>query len=199
MEPAHHPSPDPSGSFFSSPREKRYWLLVLLVVLGITISLFFGQALLPFLQSQDLQAGLFLTGMALTAGATLGYGLRKKAGKWEWFLLMGILAVYLMSFLRLGLAERSHLIEYSVLALLIHQALAARQAGGRMPQSVPFWAIILSFGISLLDELIQIGIPYRVFDPEDILFNGLAIAGAIGAISGLRYLGKLRQKKPANS
>lgn len=194
LSPMESSSTQSGKPFFSGSRERRYWVMVLLVVGGIMASLFLGQPLLKLFKSQDVQAGLFLTGMALTTLAIFGYGFRRKAGKSEWFLLIGILAVYLMCFLRLGLAERSHLIEYSVLALLIHQALSERKRAERLPGNVSLYALLLTFAISLLDECLQLFIPFRVFDPEDILFNALAILGAIGAVVLLRYVRKLKRK-----
>ncbi len=41
--------------------------------------------------------------------------------------------------------------------------------------------------IGIIDELVQIIIPKRVFDTDDILFNGISIIGAIMIIALLSF------------
>ena len=91
-------------------------------------------------------------------------------------------------FWRLGLAERSHLIEYSVLAIFIHKALLERIQNG---EKVPLTALT-AFGLTVLigaiDEGNQYFLPSRVFDVEDIMFNSLAAFMAIGGSSLLMWI-----------
>ena len=51
-------------------------------------------------------------------------------------------------------------------------------------------AFAFTFIIGILDECIQIFLPERVFDPTDILFNGLAASIAIATIVLLRWVRK---------
>ena len=99
----------------------------------------------------------------------------------------GIVAVYLMLFLRLGLPERTHLMEYGVLAIFIHMALTERNhQGGSVPRpAVLAW--IAAFLIGVIDETLQLFLPARVFDSEDILFNGIAVSMAIGGSTTLAW------------
>ena len=114
--------------------------------------------------------GLFLVGAAITflglktgpSGLTVGVAL-------------GVAGVYLIAFLRMtSPEERTHLIEYTIVALLVFEALKERAGNGRR---VPAPAL-LAFGatalLGVLDESIQALLPSRVFDPIDILFNALA-------------------------
>ncbi len=100
-----------------------------------------------------------------------------------------------MLFLRLGLPERSHLFEYSVLAIIIHKALNERaNQGGQVP--VPaLLAFAIAFLIGVFDECLQIILPDRVFDPVDILFNGFAVTMAIGSSVILRWIRNYRNKE----
>ncbi len=107
---------------------------------------------------------------------------------------LGLLAVYLMVFLRMGLTERSHLIEYSVLAIFIHKALIERTKGNKVLVSA-FIAWIATLATGVLDECIQIFLPDRVFDPVDILFNGLAGFMAIGSSVLLQWIRKKVKKR----
>ena len=83
----------------------------------------------------------------------------------------------------LTVAERSHMFEYGLLAILIYEALKERQANGKKIKYPVLSAILLGGTVGLIDELVQIFIPFRVFDFVDIIFNYLACA--LGVIMSL--------------
>ncbi|WP_445381206.1 VanZ family protein [Robiginitalea sp. IMCC43444] len=165
--------------YFTTSREKKSWLLALLVYGTILSTLFIGTPLSKLLRNQDTQVILFLSGMVLIAISIGLHSFSKRPAKMELTVFFGIVAVYIMFFFRLGAPERSHLIEYSVLAICIHMAMQERI------KSRTWVAGIIAFGITFflgaLDEIIQLFIPERVFDFQDIAFNGLAAALAIGS------------------
>lgn len=101
----------------------------------------------------------------------------------EMSVLLGIAAVYVMFFFRLGALERSHLIEYSVLAVFLHRALLERSTNKKPSLRPALLAIGLGVLIGLLDEVLQFFLPNRTFDPEDMIFNGFAVVMAITASS----------------
>lgn len=175
---------------FTSRREKHLWLWVLAVLLAIFSTLFVGQPLAELFRNQDVQAVIFLLGMLLVGLTILVHALRKKVHQIELALWLGITAVYAMLFLRLGLAERSHLIEYSVLAIFIHRALIERRSQGKLIAWPALLALVSAFIIGVLDEGIQFFLPNRVFDPVDIFFNGMAATLAIGFTVGLDWVRK---------
>ena len=182
-------------SLFKSTKEKRLWLFALAVVLIIISTLFLGTPLTELLADQNVRAVFFLMGMALVAGAVLFHGFRNNASRIEWVVLIGMLAIFLMLFLRLGMAERSHLIEFGVLAIFIYMAMSERM-GSNIPILKPaIWAFGLSLLIGIIDEGLQIFIPDRVFDPVDIFFNGMAAFMAIGSSLLLQWLRKKFRKK----
>ncbi len=168
-------------ALFTSSREQQLWLWVLAVLVAIFATLFIGQPLISILSNQNIQAALFMLGMALVGAAIVVHALKTKPKKIELVVLLGIVAVYILFFLRLGLAERSHLLEYSVLAIFIHKALRERVHHGKQISMPALLAFVISFLIGVLDECIQIVLPNRVFDLEDIIFNGFAVTMAIGA------------------
>ena len=97
-----------------------------------------------------------------------------------------------MFILRLGMPERSHLMEYGVLAIFIHMAIRERLSQGKripLPELITF---IITFLVGVLDECIQILLPNRYFDLEDIVFNGIAAAMAIGSYVLLTWVRKRR-------
>ena len=180
---------------FTSSREKHLWLWAFLVFAAIFSTLFIGQPLAILFKNQDIQAAVFLLVMVLVGATMLVHGIKTKPGKIEITILLGIIAVYIMFFLRLGLPERSHLMEYSVLAIFIHKAITERVRQGikiRMPALLAF---VATFLIGVFDECIQIILPNRVFDPTDIMFNGIAAAMAIGSSVVLTWARKLIIRK----
>lgn len=181
-------------SLFTSSREKKLWLWVLVVIAAIFSTLFIGQPLFKLLANQNLQAAYFLLGMALVGATIIVHGLKTKSSKFEISLWLGLAGVYTMLFLRLGLPERSHLMEYSVLAVFIHKAISERINQGKRIPFPAFLSFLITFLIGVMDECLQIFLPNRVFDPEDIVFNGMAAAMAIGASSLLSW-GRRKWKK----
>jgi VanZ family protein len=104
-----------------------------------------------------------------------------------------------MAFTRITLLEeRSHLIEYSVVAVFIYEALIERKSNGERVPYPAILAIILTSLIGFLDECIQLLMPSRVFDLQDILFNTLAAVFAVIAIQVLAWTRKrIRKRKVA--
>lgn len=142
-----------------------------LVTTAIFASLFMGKPLQEYLRDQNVQAVFFLTGMLLAALAVLFHGLNVRPDKRELAIWFGIAAVYVMFVFRLGAPERSHMIEYSILAILIHKYLLTPPSYSQSLTKTALLAITISSLIGVLDECIQIFLPHRVFDYYDIVFN----------------------------
>lgn len=177
-------------SFFTSEKEKRRWFYVLLVLTAIFAALFFGQPLIKIFGDQNIQAIIFVLGMLLVGAAIIIYGLKTQPRKTELVIWLGLAAVFIMLFLRLGLPERSHLFEYSILAIFIHGALLERAKNKRLIFKPALLAFLTTSTFGTLDECVQLFLPDRVFDTNDILFNGFAAFMAIGARVGLQFLRK---------
>ncbi len=176
-------------------REKHLWIAVTVVYLTILSTLFIGQPLANELRDQNVQAVVFLSGMFLVAVAVLLHGLIRRPGAVEYAFLIGIAAVYVMFFFRLGAPERSHLIEYSVLAVLLHKAFGKRYAGENGIWKPGLLAWVWGVSLGSLDEGIQFFLPNRVFDPLDIAFNSIAVTMAIAASVSLFLLRNFIKKK----
>lgn len=183
---------------FTSLREKRLWIWTLAVFTAIFSTLFIGQPLANLLQDQDVQAVFFVLGMLLTAAAVIVHGLKTKPSGKELSILLGIIAVYVMFIFRMGAPERSHLIEYSVLAIFMHKAFIERARQKKLIFKPAICALIFAFLVGVLDECIQIVLPNRVFDPEDILFNGIAATMAIASSALLNWIRKRSNTPPRN-
>ena len=117
-------------SFFTSSREKRLWLYTFLVLGAIILTLIFGGGLVPAMD-QKLQDALFFYIMVALAATVILHGLITRPGKAEIAIWLGLSAVYILLYARLGTAERTHLFEYSVLAIFIHKALVERTIQGK--------------------------------------------------------------------
>ncbi len=166
-------------SLFSSQREKKLWYWIAAVVLTIYSTLFLGQPFAKLFTSQDLQAIVFVVVMILVGIAVLLHAMKTRPSKKELVILISISAVYIMFFLRLGMPERSHLLEYSALAILVHMALLERIEHGHRVPIPSLLAMIIPICVGILDECLQLFIPDRVFDIQDIIFNSLAVLFAI--------------------
>ena len=177
-------------SLFKSPRERRLWLGTFVVIAAIYATIGLAATLSGLLYNQALSAVIFVAGMFSIGVSILTQGLQIRPGGLEIGVGLGIAVVYIFLFFRMSIPERSHLIEYSVVAVLMYEALVERRNRGG---SVPVPALVAVLATSLvgaLDEFIQLFLPSRVFDPVDILFNFLA---AVMAVVGVVVLGWARQ------
>ena len=185
---------------FSSARERRLWLWTLAVVVAIYSTLGISRTLAEYLREHGLLEAasfvLFLLGMLLVGATIVTQGVKARPGGAEIAVALGVTAAYLMVFLRMAvLEERTHLIEYGVVGVFIHAALAERASQGRRVPLPPLLAILATAVLGLLDECIQVFLPSRVFDPQDILFNLLAGTMAVAASVALAWARRWRGKE----
>ena len=101
----------------------------------------------------------------------------------EVLLLLGIGAVFAMVVVRVGVspAERTHLFEYCLVAVLVHQALIERSRNGRRVPFPTLAAITVTVVLGWVDEWIQALLPNRVYDLRDVGTNAVAAVGATWA------------------
>lgn len=176
-------------ALFVSARERRLWLWALASVAAIYLTLgLTGTVARRISGGGPLDVTLFflvVTLLALTV-VTSGLGFRPRGA--EIAVLLGVAVVGFMMFARMTLAERTHLIEYGVVAVLIHEALGERKARGRRVPAPAVLAILATTLVGTLDELIQLFLPSRVFDPIDILFNFLAATMTVATLMILAWV-----------
>jgi len=191
--------PDSSGPLFASDRERRLWAWTLAVVVAIYSTLGLAQTLGVALGDSGLVgAGFFLLACFLVLATVVTQGLKARPSGAEIAVALGVAAAYLLVFVRMAsLAERSHLIEYGVVAVFIYEALRERASQGRRVPVPALLAVLVTSLLGVLDECIQVFLPSRVFDPVDILFNFLAGVMAVLASLALawarrRVRGRLR-------
>lgn len=171
-----------SSPLFSSVRERRLWAWTLAVVVAIFSTLGLARKLSAVLGDSGLNVGLFILGCFLVLAAVITQGLQARPSGLEIGIALGVLAAYLLVFVRMAIpTERSHLIEYGVVALFIHEALLERASQGRKVPTPALLAILAAALLGVLDEGIQGLIPNRVLDPVDMLFNTLAAVMAVTA------------------
>lgn len=173
-------------SLFSSRREKRLWLWTFAIVVAIYASLGLAGELASALRDRDILSDAIWVGLFLIAATVVALTLKTRVGGAEIGVALGVVAVYLIVLTRMGLPEeRSHIIEYSVVAAFIYEALIERANNGRNVPMPALIALVATASIGALDELIQLLLPNRVFDVRDIGFNALAGMMAIGAALAL--------------
>ena len=173
---------------FTSIRERRLWLSTVAVVAAIYATLGLTGRLASTLRDAELLSAFFALGMVLIGVAIAVQGLLSRPGSAEIAVALGVATAYFMVFVRMGsLEERTHLIEYGIVALLIHAALNERAIWRPHVPAPALLAVTIAGSIGVVDELIQALLPTRVFDPRDILFNIVAAVFAVGAVKALRW------------
>lgn len=182
------------AAVFATRRERRLWAWTLVVVVAIYSTLGLARTLAAAVGPDALGAVLFVTGMLLVVGAVVLQAWRARPGGVEIGVGAGVAAAYLLVFVRMASpVERSHLIEYGVVALFVHEALLERVSAGRRVPRPAFVAIGVTALLGAVDEALQIVLPGRVFDPVDIVFNLVAAALAVTASVGLRWARRRRR------
>lgn len=181
--------PEMHTSYFSSTRERRLWFCALAIVAGIYSTLGLASTLGRI--NQNIAAIAFLSFMLAVGVTVVLIALKIRPRGAEIGVALGIASVYLFVLLRMTIPERSHLIEYSVVAAFIYAALTERVSNGRFVPVPTLIAILATTFIGAIDEFIQLFLPSRVFDTTDILFNFLA---AVMAVISSVALSWVRQK-----
>ena len=175
-------------SLFSSNRERRLWIWTAVVVAAIYSTLGLARTLVDHLGSDFVSVWLFLLGCLLVLLTVVTQGLKVRPGGAEVAVALGVAAAYLLILVRMSVpTERSHLVEYGVVAVFIHEALTERAGQGRRVPVPALLAILAASLVGVIDEGIQKLVPSRVFDPVDILFNVLAAVMAVTASVALRW------------
>lgn len=173
---------------FSSKRERRLWLWTLAVVVAIYSTLGLARTLAGSLRDRGLLNASFVFAMILVAATIMTQGLKRRPGKTEIMVGLGVAAAYLLVFVRMAIPEeRTHLIEYGVLAIFIHEALMERASQGRRVPRPALIAVLTTALIGIFDECIQAVLPNRVFDVRDILFNVVAAVMAVATSAALAW------------
>ncbi|MCY3699126.1 MAG: VanZ family protein [Gemmatimonadetes bacterium] len=180
---------------FSSKREKRLWIWALAVVVAIYATADLARTLADALRESgllELTPTMFSAGMFLIGIAILVQGLREGSRGVEVGFALGVAAIAIIGFARgIDAAERSHLIEYAVLALIIHEALVERKVHGRRVPVPAVLAIAATTAVGVIDECIQFFVPSRTFDLFDIGFDLLASVLAVGSSVSIRWVRRL--------
>ena len=183
--------------FFSSDRERRLWIWTLVVVVAIYSTLGLATTLAATLHDNGLLGvGCFILGCLLVLATVVTQGLTTRPGRTEIAVALGVAAAYLLVFVRMAVpTERSHLVEYGVVAVFVYEALTERASQGRR---VPAPAVLAFVGTSLIgviDECIQFVLPGRVFEWTDMLFNVLAASMAVAASAALGWARRQTQRR----
>lgn len=180
----------------SSARERRLWIATALTLVAIYASIPFAGSWAAALSAGALLAPAFAAGFVFAIVVTIGRSVRRARGPRPLWAAGAVTTVWVMLVVRLGVgaAERSHLFEYGLVALLIHELLLERwkSEGGRL--SVGVAAILLTAGFGWLDEGIQRVVPGRVYDLRDVGVNALAALVAVASSEALRWANDHRHR-----
>ena len=125
--------------------------------------------------------GLIIFIWMLRFEARIGVTWRRRLIQWVVVALYGV-------GMRYGVVapeERLHFLQISVLSFLIYRALSTTPENKRI-----FWAATLACIVGVVEEVIQIWVPKRFFDPRDM---GISAVAALLSSVWLRWVGHPRQ------
>lgn len=160
----------------------------LVVMVAIYSTLGLARALADTWGDTGLGAVLFILAAVMVLVAIVTQGLSTRPSGAEIGVAIGVAAAYLLVFVRMSVpTERSHLMEYGVVAILIYEALQERVSQGRQVPVPALLAIVITTLLGAIDECIQSMLPSRVCDPRDILFNVLAAVMAVVTSAALSW------------
>lgn len=187
-------------SAFSSSRERRLWLWTLAVVVAIYSTVGLARTLAVELRHRNLVDTAFVWVFVLILAAIVALGLKIRPGGAEIGVALGVVAVYAMVFIRMAIPEeRTHVIEYGVVAILIHEALTERASQVRRVPAPALVALGMTISIGAVDELLQLVVPSRVFDPADIFVNSVSAVMALAAKLALGWARPRRLSRSASA
>ncbi|REK38735.1 MAG: hypothetical protein DWQ20_03615 [Actinobacteria bacterium] len=179
-------------SLFTSHRESRLWIWAGTAAIAVFASIPFAGSLVTLIE-EPVATTLFVVGLLLILAGLVVFALRIRPGPEELAIALVIGAAYLLLFSRMSIpAERTHLVEYGVIAVLIRAALVERRSNGQFRHNASLVAVGAAMALGTVDELIQAFIPSRVFDWRDIGFNAGAALLAIIAVQALAWARKRR-------
>jgi len=113
--------------------------------------------------------------LILFVGSIIALWIKRPPGWRDIGVALGVALAYLIVFIRIqNSAERTHLIEYGIVAGLIHQALLIRVRNGHHVPMPAALTVAVTATLGLFDEIIQATLPTRTFDVRDIFFNAFA-------------------------
>ncbi len=190
-------------SMFTSRRERRLWAWALAVVVAIYSTLGLARTWAGMLRRRDLLDDAFLFSAFLIGAAIITLAVASRPNIAEVGVMLGVAAVYVMVLVRMALPEeRTHVMEYGVVAILVLAALRERAGNGRRIPVPALLAFATAALLGVIDELIQLLVPARVFDPADMFVNAVSAAMAVVAsvaLRGARLSGQKRRREAAAS
>ena len=162
-------------NLFTSDRERRLWLWTIVVLAAIYASIGFAESLVVALRERNLLRFSFALMVAVLVIVFAVQWVRKRPSWREVGIAIGVALAYWLAFMRIeNPAERTHLVEYGIVAALIHQALLERSKNGRSVPNPAALTVAVTAILGLLDECIQAIVPGRFFEWIDVAFNALA-------------------------
>lgn len=130
----------------------------------------------------DLTRCMYLAGSAAAVLilAYMAFVKRERRDSNYMFLILFMGAFYLLDRVASRPAEKIHILEYVILSFLVYNAL--RLDLNRFSKKLYVTGLLFCLAAGLIDELIQIYIPSRVFDWRDVLVNAGSSAVGFGII-----------------
>ncbi len=186
------------SSPFTSPRERRLWILAGSWLAVVYASLDFVRTPTEFLRGQNLLRLAVAAILFGSAAAVVLLVVRRRPGWREIATLtvVGLAYLAVVSFATGRHEERIHFLEYGLLGGLLYAALLERR-GNLLGTGQPGWlsrfpatmAMLLNAGGGWGDEGIQALLPDRVYELRDV---GLNVGAGVLAVISMALLSRAR-------
>ncbi|MFQ5535997.1 MAG: VanZ family protein [Gemmatimonadota bacterium] len=178
---------------FTSSCERRLWVAAGTAVIAVYVSIPLAGILVETLQRHgllDFPAFAFGAAFLTTILVVLALGLRRRPTPGEIWIVLGVLAAFVMVVVRMGLTpvERTHLFEYGLLSVLFYEAASERRRGGSRMMHPFLFAVAVTSTLGWGDEAVQAFLPERVYDVRDVGVNALAAIIGATAAATLRHV-----------
>lgn len=167
---------------FSSDRERRLWLWTAATIVAIYSTLGVARTVADSLRERNLLRISIAVMLLIILTPSAWRWAKSRPDRREAAAALGVAFAYWMVWIRMSSwEERTHLVEYGIVAVLIHMALLERTSNGRDVPMPAVLAVAATALLGLLDEAIQAVLPNRVFDVRDVFFNFVAAFMVIAA------------------
>ena len=173
-----------------SSRERRLWWTAAALVALVWSSIFTAGALRRLQEVPGLLEIAFSTAFLLFAAGIAVRGWARGDRATELWLRSAVVIAAGMWIVRSGLsaADRTHVFEFGLIALVIDAALRERSSAGRSIRWPGVWAILMTASLGWLDEGVQALHPNRVYDLRDVGVDAAAAVLAVGLVRAIAFV-----------
>ena len=163
-------------TLFTSKKERKLWILNIVVISIILSTLGVDQQIANFMRAHSILNDSINFVAVLSGLGVIAYMIKMKSGFFEYLTFASACFVLFWMWLRIDIPEeRTHLIEYLVVSALFYRTFKERALNMSGFNFFPLKAFATAILVGVMDEVVQYFLPNRVFDIIDVGFNVIAV------------------------